>query len=1071
MANSDKDILITPNNDADPKPEISFVGFNNAPIKLLVEDDNSISFEGGAGQLYNIDNNLSANETFSVTDESGIPVIAYNVDGTVLLSPFSGSTSVGTKKSVGRLHVKPDTNAPAITLPNETNPRYSVGLGSTFVSTTVGQRLDFYTGDSGNNDSNLGTNQLRMSLTGQGRLGVRTNNPQSIIDVRPLTYSANQTSDGYAISTTGGEWTSRFFMRSDVNGVPFTGLETPSDAEGNTVEAFQVQGSNAGFVRLRPGGADYIVNASSERLGINRNIATGSDTRSVLEIDGGIRIRDNNGGATPSKPGHIGLWEAGISSTSKLNGQFTYGTNNNDSMIRLIGYVDYSGTSNPANRTNYFEYNTLVVRFNDLSNPANNGFRFSSRLYPKEFTITSLVGNNGNINNSTGEATSGTPTVLTLSEDISEIYGPFPITNVTGWPTTAPTPNALGNYSTYNIYFTLGNNSKGESHQYEVGTGIFISGVGGGLDRGYSIVQVLGDRRVRVQLNGSNWTAAATTSGGSCRGMWIQTTIHDAGGASTAQTVSWNWYRTFRFKTDAANPARTLTIGGNFSDNNVYPDTTSGKLRIYRNYSSSHYLTRNDIYVGAGSRALGWAGYIPTHMVYNETRTGSENNQRMGAARTDTLQAYRGHCYNLFGAYTPSILGYYMYNRMYRGGRADSQYGYFSEVRNGLYNNTSSSAYVARGYGFHAFLANRGISRTNDMRGIYNYLRCGENATLDRAVVNNAYASWMYIRADGGTITNAYLYGGVYRTGSNNPNAVNSNGDPAPTQSIITNRWGLYLDDNSGTMKHRLDGRLTINNGTTVYTDPTNNIWLNVNGSIYYNNHAIIAARGADNSNVDHIWHDDGTTDGAPGSWNFCSDVGYKAAGNSRIRCGQVDAAQTNGTSTFSGNLTVSGTKNFQIDHPLDSLKDTHFLIHASVESPQLDLIYRGSSTLSNGSITIDIDEHFGMTAGTFVALNGDIQCFTTNETGWSPVRGRVKNGALTIECQDETSTDTISWMVVGRRIDEKTIITTTTDDQGKLILEVSKDSEIFSMKWDHELEGTTSGDGDDLINTKVRFK
>jgi hypothetical protein len=458
-------------------------------------------------------------------------------------------------------------------------------------------------------------------------------------------------------------------------------------------------------------------------------------------------------------------------------------------------------------------------------------------------------------------------------------------------------------------------------------------------------------------------------------------------------------------------------------------------------------------------------------MVYNQTRTGNENNQRMGAARTDTLQAYRGHCYNLFGAYTPSILGYYMYNRMYRGGRANNQYGYYSEVRNGLYNNTSSSAYVARGYGFYTFLANRGISRTNDMRGIYNYLRCGENATLNRAVVNNARASWMYIRADGGTITNAYLYGGVYRTGSNNPDAVNSNGDPAPTQSIITNRWGLYLDDNSGTMKHRLDGRLTINNGTTVYTDATNNIWLNVNGSILYNTHAIIASRGADNSNVDHIWHDDGTTDGAPGSWHFCSDVGYKAAGNSRIRCGQIDAAQTNGTSTFSGNLTVSGTKNFQIDHPLDSLKDTHFLIHGSVESPQLDLIYRGSSTLSNGSITIDIDEHFGMTAGTFVALNGDIQCFTTNETGWSPVRGRVKNGALTIECQDETSTDTISWMVVGRRIDEKTIITTTTDDQGKLILEVSKDSEIFSMKWDHELEGTTSGDEDDLINTKVRFK
>lgn len=1078
MANTDKDIIITPNNDTSELPEINFKGFDNAPIKLVVQDDNTLTFQSGNGQLLNIDSNLTEGNVFSINDISGIPTLAYNVNGTIQISPYNGNIALGGTNAIAKIHVHKDLlnpNSPSLVLPDPTDPRYSVGFGSVNV-TNQGQRLDFYAGDSGNNTSNLGTNAIRMSLTGEGNLGLATNNPRSMVDIRPISYSSNQLSNGYTLGTTGGQWISKFFMRSDANGTPFVGIETPADAQGNTVEAFQVQGANSGIVRLRPGGDDNILNLSPETIGINKDITTGNDSRSVLEIDGGIRIRDTQGGESPSKPGHIGLWEAGISNTSKWNSQLTYGTDNNDSMIRNIAYVDYSGTSNIANRTNYYEFNSLFVRFNDLANPANNGFRFGGRMYQKEFTITSLVGNNGNIDTNTGIATSGTPTVLTLSEDISEIYGPFPITNVTGWPSTAPNPtgtNSNGDptYSTYDIYFTLGANSKGELHQYEVGTGIFISGVGGGIDRGYSIVQVLGDRRVRVQLNGSNWTGAATTNGGSCRGMWIQTTIHDAGGASTAQSVSWNWFRTFRFKTDATNPARTLTIGGNFSDNNVYPDTTSGKLRIYRNYNDNHYHHRSDTYVGAFDRALGWTGYVPSYTVFNYTRTGNENNQRMAAARTDTLQGFRSHTYNLYGAYTPNILGYDSYNRIYRGGRADSQYGYYSEVRNGLFNNTSSSAYAARGYGFHAFLANRGISRTNDMRGIYNYLRCGENVTLDRAVVNNAYASWMYIRADGGTITNAYLYGGVYRTGSNNPAAVDGNGNPAPTQSIITNRWGLYLDDNSGTMKHRLDGRLTINNGTTVYTDATNNIWLNVNGSILYNNHAIIAARGGDNSNVDHIWHDDGTNDNAPGTWNFCSDVGYKADGNSRIRAGQIDCGQINGTSTFSGNLTVTGTKNFQIDHPVEALKDTHFLMHASVESPQLDLIYRGSSTLSNGTISINIDEHFGMTPGTFVALNGDVQCFTTNETGWSAVRGKVENGILTIECKSKTSTDTISWMVVGRRIDEKTITTTTTDDQGRLLLEVPKDSEIFSVRWDHELEGTTSGDGDDLINTKNRYK
>lgn len=41
MANSDKDILITPHKNTGNIPEISFVGQNNNPIKLKVLDDNS----------------------------------------------------------------------------------------------------------------------------------------------------------------------------------------------------------------------------------------------------------------------------------------------------------------------------------------------------------------------------------------------------------------------------------------------------------------------------------------------------------------------------------------------------------------------------------------------------------------------------------------------------------------------------------------------------------------------------------------------------------------------------------------------------------------------------------------------------------------------------------------------------------------------------------------------------------------------------------------------------------------------------------------------------------------------
>ena len=50
----------------------------------------------------------------------------------------------------------------------------------------VGQRLDFYTGDSGSNTANLTSAHRRMSLTAQGRLGIGTDNPNN-----PLTIHAS----------------------------------------------------------------------------------------------------------------------------------------------------------------------------------------------------------------------------------------------------------------------------------------------------------------------------------------------------------------------------------------------------------------------------------------------------------------------------------------------------------------------------------------------------------------------------------------------------------------------------------------------------------------------------------------------------------------------------------------------------------------------------------------------------------------------------------------------------------------------------------------------------------------
>ena len=113
------------------------------------------------------------------------------------------------------------------------------------------------------------------------------------------------------------------------------------------------------------------------------------------------------------------------------------------------------------------------------------------------------------------------------------------------------------------------------------------------------------------------------------------------------------------------------------------------------------------------------------------------------------------------------------------------------------------------------------------------------------------------------------------------------------------------------------------------------------------------------------------------------------------------------------------------------------------IEGPQCDNIYRGKVTLSSGAATVNLDTVSNMTEGTFVLLNRDVQCFTTNETGWGAVKGSVSGNILTISAQDGSSTDTISWMVIGERQDNTVKSLDLTDDNGDLIVEPLKESVI----------------------------
>jgi len=153
-------------------------------------------------------------------------------------------------------------------------------------------------------------------------------------------------------------------------------------------------------------------------------------------------------------------------------------------------------------------------------------------------------------------------------------------------------------------------------------------------------------------------------------------------------------------------------------------------------------------------------------------------------------------------------------------------------------------------------------------------------------------------------------------------------------------------------------------------------------------------------------------------------------------------AFAVSGTGSFSFNVSGAVSKSsgsFKISHPLEAKKDTHHLFHSFIEGPQCDNLYRGKVALSSGSATVNLDTKSNMTDGTFVALNRDVQCFTTNETGWTAIKGSVSGNVLTITAQDNSCTDTISWLVIGERQDDEIKASSLTDDDGNLVVEKLK--------------------------------
>jgi hypothetical protein len=174
-------------------------------------------------------------------------------------------------------------------------------------------------------------------------------------------------------------------------------------------------------------------------------------------------------------------------------------------------------------------------------------------------------------------------------------------------------------------------------------------------------------------------------------------------------------------------------------------------------------------------------------------------------------------------------------------------------------------------------------------------------------------------------------------------------------------------------------------------------------------------------------------------------EIKFKVSSNQTVAIGNAitmtDALTiaNNTNATFAGSISkASGS--FNIPHPLPEKVETHRLVHSFVESPRAENLYSGMVTLVDGTASVNIDTHSGMTEGTFEALNTLLTHSSSNEGGYSPVKCSVVGNVITINCQDATSTDKVYWEVRGERKDQHMLDTEWTDDEGHVIVEPLKE-------------------------------
>ena len=396
--------------------------------------NSTLSFEGSAGQLFAISNNLTGT-IFSVNDISGIPSIEVEDDGEIRFAEFGGYVKIGHDSSVpgqeaplivtktqGTLPPAPDTPSKnvAVFQNNSTAGEYSIisiiggntgrsaiHLGDTdddnagaIYYTHADNKLHFRTNSSGDDVQIEGDGTLNIS-TGDLRLGV---GKKFYMGGSNHTYISEDIDDRLRFFTGGQE-----FMRFTEAGTDTVNFYTPVSSSG-TITAPALNGTdstnNVGFNLATDsgnGGRAFLIldSDSTDGVGVGSDYTyIGSDYASFRGwvsagqsgSAGGVRVSDGSGAAPTlsfADRTDTGLWAQ------------DYGSGEDRVMISTGGSiraeVQSAGVYSYANVYAVNEFRNITNTWKATTSQVSQDFQFIGNTSNTPVTIMHLDTGNANV--------------------------------------------------------------------------------------------------------------------------------------------------------------------------------------------------------------------------------------------------------------------------------------------------------------------------------------------------------------------------------------------------------------------------------------------------------------------------------------------------------------------------------------------------------------------------------------------------------------------------------------------------------------------------------------------------